>query len=194
VKYELNWPRDVRCSPEGPGAAYPEWIRPPIVELTIVCGPPGSGKTTWAGRRALARCLILDLDEIKAEIFDCPPHTFDPELVAPALRVRNDRLDQLSKRSRASHAFLIVSEPTAAGRQWWADKLQPTSIAVLETPEAECHRRIEADPSRASVVGKCRELATLWWSAYERRPGDRIVKPAALEPRRANERPWWGFA
>jgi 5-methylcytosine-specific restriction protein A len=192
ARYTLNWPRDVRCSPEGGGATHPEWLRPAIISLTIVCGPPGSGKTTWARRRALAGALILDLDEIKSEIFNAPPHVFDPELVGPALRVRNDRLDRLSRPSRIGQAFLIVSEPTAAGREWWDKKLRPTSIVVCETPEDECHRRIALDPSRAAVVAEHRRLVSLWWAAYTRRPGDRIAKPSAPEPK--SKKHYWGFA
>jgi hypothetical protein len=62
-----------------PASYRPDWLRPSIIPLTIVCGPPA-----W-----------------------------------PA-------------------AWLIMTEPSAERRAWWAATMKPRAIVVIEADEAVC--------------------------------------------------------
>lgn len=153
----------------------PEWLRPSVIPLHIVCGPPASGKSTYVAERAGGRDLVIDVDVIASELSGQPLHGWSSDKwLSPAIRLRNGMLGELSKAPRYDAAWLILSAAKAEHRQWWADKMRPASITVLEVPAAECMARVRADatwPREATfeAIGK-------WWSAYGRRAGDVIVK------------------
>lgn len=153
----------------------PEWLRPSIIPLTIVCGPPASGKSTYVSERAGKRDMVIDLDVIASGLAQSSLHGWDrAKWLGPAIRLRNAMLGELSKPNRYDAAWLILSAAKPEHRQWWADKMQPASVVVLEAPAAVCMERVRADAERNreatfEAIGK-------WWSAYGRRDGDVIVK------------------
>lgn len=158
-----------------PASNHPEWLLPSAIPLLIVCGPPASGKTTWAREQLAGRGELIDLDEIMAELSGLPLYQAGREWLNPAVRQRNNMLGSLSRRPKWQRAALIVGEPSAERREWWAEKLRPTRVVVMETPEDVCIQRLNADPRRTS---RGIELATAiheWWSRYTRRPGDVVV-------------------
>ena len=168
-----HWHDSIKQSMErgGRAATHPDWLKPSIIPLTIVCGPPASGKTTYVQQHAAPGDLIIDIDAIVAEMSGVPMHGWDRDRwLNPALFRRNDMLGSLSRQSPHTAAWLIVGEPRAEKRQWWQDALKPTDIIVIETPEGECLRRIASDRDRpyaatAAAIGK-------WWLDYEPRLGD----------------------
>lgn len=168
----------------GRASARPEWLRPSLVPLVIVCGPPASGKSHYVAARAGAGDLIVDLDRIAAELSGEPEHLWDRSWLSAALRRRNALLGELGKVSGWPAAWLIVSEPVAEHRQWWADKLQPREVVVLEVRPAQCLRRIADDPARDHV--RDATAVDRWWSLYRRRDGDRVeaAEGAAAPPPR----------
>jgi 5-methylcytosine-specific restriction endonuclease McrA len=50
----------------GFAATIPKWIRPSAIPLTIVCGPPAAGKTSYVREHAQWNDLVIDLDAIIA--------------------------------------------------------------------------------------------------------------------------------
>lgn len=160
----------------GKGSRWPEWLRPSVVPLTIVCGPPASGKSRLVSERAKPDDLVLDLDLIAASLSGQPPHAWGTQWLDPALRERNELLGRLSRKpSTWPAAWLIVSEPLAERRQWWWSTLRPTEIIVMETDPAICRARLRSDPERAATLDTMAEAVTRWWSRYERRQGDTLI-------------------
>ena len=51
-----------------PGSYRPDWLRPSIIPLTIVCGPPASGKNHYVRQRAGGTDLMIDLVAIAHEL------------------------------------------------------------------------------------------------------------------------------
>jgi 5-methylcytosine-specific restriction endonuclease McrA len=151
-------------------AIHPKWLKPSIIPLTIICGPPAAGKSTYAKQHAGPRDIIIDLDVIASEISGEPVHAWDRDAwLNAALYRRNDMLGSLSRPSTYKAAWLIVSEPKAKHRQWWADTLRPQSIIVIETPEAECIARLHADGRAGKRII---DAVVRWWFEYEPRRGD----------------------
>jgi len=161
----------------------PEWLKPSTIPLVIVCGAPASGKSTYAREHAGFADLVIDFDVIASEMSGQPLHGWDrAKWLTPAIRARNEMLgDIMRPTTRWPRAWLIASEARPDNRQWWADKMQPERIVVIETPPAECMARARADSSRPreqtfEAIGK-------WWSAYERRSGDEVVRWRATQVR-----------
>jgi 5-methylcytosine-specific restriction protein A len=157
--------------------ARPDWLKPSLVPLTIVCGPVAAGKTTWVRAHAAPGDLVLDLDQIAAEMAGSSPRGWDAKWIGPALRARNDVLGSLSRPGSGwRRAWLILSEPDRDRRQWWHDALKPQRIVVLETQPATCMERVRLDPDRAVRRESQYQAISGWWGRYSRRDGDEIVK------------------
>ncbi len=160
---------------------HPSWLGAATVPVTVVCGAVAAGKTSWVAARAGDDDLVIDLDAIVRELtrggapsVACASRS----QIFRAGRVRNNLLARLTR----AHcpwpaAWLIVAEPRARWRKWWDERLRPSGgVVVLETPVAECVRRVRADAvrrlrERAQVRGVMR-----WWELYEPRDGDRVVR------------------
>jgi hypothetical protein len=179
---KTNAARRARSDRESDVAAanHPDWLKPSLIPLLIVCGPPGAGKSTWAREQLGKGGLLIDLDEIMAELSSLPLYQAGREWLNPAIRRRNSLLGCLSRPARWARAALIVTEPAAERREWWATKLRPASVVVLETSEGVCIDRLNADPRREARRIEIAEAVHTWWSRYTRRVGDVIV-PGGLK-------------
>ncbi len=148
----------------GRAVAYqPEWLPMPRVPVQAVCGPPGSGKSTYVRERAQPGDLVLDVDEIAVELTRKPLYHATSDEVAAALRVRNKRLADLAAVDCPyPRAWLIVTGSTPEVRDFWARKLG-RPVHVLTTTKAEWMERIRADPRRPPAAQRAAIEAVLRW-------------------------------
>lgn len=129
---------------------HPQWLKQSAVPLTIVCGPPGSGKTTYARTRMSKGDIIVDLDDILAALGSSQWDGSKENLNA-ALGIRNAMLGKLAN-AHGCCAWFIVAAPTRQERAWWANKLGG-NVILMDTSEAECKRRCEARQTPLAVKG-----------------------------------------
>ena len=144
-----------------PDAAYPSWLAPrSSSDLRIVFGPPGSGKSQLVAEKRAASDLVIDLDEIIAQLSGQPIYQADRRWLGPALAQRNDLLDGLRSDQRA----WFITTGYATDRQFWIGKLKPARVIVMNTKALECVRRVRADDRRPEDV-KRRHIGAiyLWW-------------------------------
>jgi hypothetical protein len=162
-----------------PASHMPEWLRPSAIRLTMVCGPPASGKSFYVRQHASPSDLVIDLDLIVAELLGQPvSHQWDRERwLQIAVRKRNAMLGDLSKRVSWPAAWLIMPEPSAERRIWWARKMLPAAIIVIEADEATCIANAAHDADRDQH--RTALMVRRWWSEYRPRSDDRVVRPAA---------------
>jgi 5-methylcytosine-specific restriction endonuclease McrA len=155
----------------GGWVSQPDWLKPSAISLTIVCGPPASGKSAYVMQRAEPGDVVIDLDLIVAELAGAPMrHDWSRDRwLGPAMRRRNEMLGDL-RNAKAGSAWFIVSAPRASDRQWWKAKLKADRVIMLAVPEAECMRRATAQGTResAGTVVAVRQ----WWSSYQPDAGD----------------------
>lgn len=121
---------------------HPEWLNPSAIPLTILCGPPCSGKTTYIAQHAGPHDTIIDVDTITQSIDPTYTHwsgRLTPGLLDRAVRTRNAMLGSLDRETKGK-AWFIVSAPTKAERDWWHAKLGG-QIVLLHPGTEECKRR-----------------------------------------------------
>ena len=160
------------------GAGVPEWLRPSACNLTIVCGAPGSGKSTWVARHASDGETIIDLDVIRSDISGLPMYHGDAGWLRASLAERNRRLACLASAPPDQKAWFIVSAPRAEDRQRWREILCPRRVVVIETQLDECLLRIRRDPRRSGMTADHMGAAVRWWRKYRRLEGETLVTAA----------------
>lgn len=149
---------------------HPEFLRPSVAPLTIVCGPPGAGKTRYCTDRFARGHLLIDLDLIA---WSCGATDGDyqwdrDKFLAPALRKRNAMLAYLSRKEcRFKAAWFIVGAPEASERAWWQRKLEPDDIVLLMPTPSVCISRLSAVGRKGKVLP--------WFTNYSPRRGDVIL-------------------
>lgn len=167
-----------RLGPESTGegsVSRPSWLQTSKVPLTIVCGPPGAGKSTYVRTHAGPRDRIICFDEIAGRLFgrggaERPQANLTQGQTLAVLRERNTALGDLmfaKNRDRWPRAWLIVSEPIARHRLWWST-VTGARIIVLPVPRDECLARIQRDAAAGDVRGEgAIGYVDAWWRLYE---------------------------
>ncbi|MBS3962439.1 MAG: AAA family ATPase [Sandarakinorhabdus sp.] len=150
---------------EGASRARPDGLERSAVPLTIICGPPGSGKTTLARERAKPLDIVIDLDDILVKLSGEPRYAVSKRWLAQALELRNNLLQALATERAAGHAFFIVGAPTHEERQWWQDQLGG-DVILLAVPAGECLRRIAEDADRKGMAGRYVRPVHEWWDRF----------------------------
>jgi hypothetical protein len=152
---------------------HPTWLGPSAIPLTIVCGPPASGKTTLVKDRADSTDAVICLDSIMAHINPRYQHwqrDLNRADFNHAIRARNAMLAQLS-RATSGKAWFIISAPTEGERAWWQGKLGG-DVILLDPGLEECKRRASnrGTPRALSGIDKWYRSSRMPWTAPEEKP------------------------
>lgn len=138
----------------GGASNHPDWLKPSAIPLTIVCGPPCSGKTTYVAERAKPGDIVIDLDVIASTIdptYSQWQGNLTTELLNRSIRTRNAALGSL-ERQRQGSAWFIVAAPTQAERDWWKRKLGG-DVVLLHPGADECKRRAAQRGTPRAIKG-----------------------------------------
>ncbi|HHV61139.1 MAG TPA: AAA family ATPase [Firmicutes bacterium] len=135
-------------------------------QVTLVCGPPGSGKTSYVREHARRGDLILDLDAIFMAISGLPWYDKPEELLPFAAEARDAILRRLERPSNVRRAWVIMSGAKRQERESLRQRLR-AKVVMLDVPADECMRRIKQDERRAHQVEEWRGLVERWWREYE---------------------------
>ena len=110
------------------------------IPIVMVCGPPGSGKTTYVRERAGPGDMVIDLDVIRSQLAGTDVHQAAAEWTAKALDERNRMLKSLaSPDQKHERAWFIIAAPDREARETWARKLG-AQVVVLSGPAARMCR------------------------------------------------------
>jgi predicted kinase len=143
--------------------------------VTLVAGPPCSGKSTYVAQRFEQGDLLIASDEIAQALSREPEHV-NPEHLkefvwaafwAVLKEVRHTPLDQ--------HAWVILSAPTLQLRHDFR-RIDYAHVVVMSTPREICEQRVNErfrawDARRDAYLGYIDE----WFRRYEPDPRDEQV-------------------
>jgi hypothetical protein len=134
------------------GFGIPHNLQRSKIPVTLICGPPASGKTTWVNAHRKLGDTVISLDECKLKVGGRMWDT-DRRIWRRALAYRDALLRTLAIQAHG-HAYVVVGAPTQAERDAWCAALGVPAdrVVVLDTPADECIRRLHADPARAHAV------------------------------------------
>jgi len=157
---------------------HPVWLEPSAIPLTIVSGPPASGKTTYIRENAGPNDIVIDLDGIMSRLRPGYTHWsngLDTGLFNQAIRVRNAMLGSLKKES-GKRAWFIVSAPTPGERAWWQRKLGG-EVVLLHPGIEECKRRAleRGTPNAVAGIDRWVRASREPWVPPESRPKKRQI-------------------
>ncbi|MFD0344020.1 AAA family ATPase [Streptomyces sp. NPDC127117] len=128
--------------------------------VTLVCGPPCSGKTTYVRDRAKPGDLVVDWDAL-AQALGSPHPWGHPAPLTPFIAEARDAVTARLARSHAvERAWIIATAPRQADRA----RLAPhgAAVVVLATPEDECVRRARHDGRPGGTI----EAIESWWRTH----------------------------
>jgi hypothetical protein len=149
---------ELKTAREGTDRAFsmiPEWLDVRC-NMTVVCGPPAAGKTTYVKHRANAGDIVLDTDDLIMELFGVHGHANDDMgKVAAAIQLRNKRIANAAPHDTL---WLIASAPSDTERRYW--KAKGAKVVLLNPGHTECIKRAKGRPRyyKAAIVR--------WYQAY----------------------------
>ena len=151
--------------------------RPPARKrgvITVVCGPPGSGKSTWVREQMRRGDLVVDLDSLMSALTGLPHHD-KPESVLPlAFEARDSLVNRLARDGSPGAAWIIAMAAKPVHRQAIAERVEG-KIVVFETAAEVCKQRVVGRPDGRDWP----RLIDEWWAQYERGRNEAIMTWAA---------------
>lgn len=127
---------------------------------TLVYGPPAGGKSTWANRQSKETgAIVYDLDDIAEEI-GIPRYQRTKHQAQRALR---ELMRRLGKHPADAKLIFVTTAPTPKRRSFWAKLLLADTVRLIMAPEAECKRRVDADPQRRQHKSHQYEIIERWF-------------------------------
>lgn len=141
----------------------PSDLKPSLIPLKIVCGPPGAGKSAYVRDHAKPGDLIICLDTILSNLSGQPEHQAPVQFLPRAIKIRNDMLRSLAMPGNTHPAaWFIVGCPDPNERKRWAAMLG-AQLILMDTQPEECARRIKHDPARVGQHRPMIDNVLRWW-------------------------------
>ena len=135
--------------------------------MTLVCGPPGSGKSTYVRDRIKCGDLVVDLDDIWSA-FTWQKKGDHPDGLLPYICEARDAVLKKWGYHRRIDIWFIHSAASRQKRRA-VRRMFGADVVVLETTPNECVRRV-TEQGRDPV--KTFKWATAWWHEYQKTPKD----------------------
>lgn len=169
---------DQKTAAEGGGFGsmlyFPKLGILPTIPVSVVCGPPAAGKSTWIAQHKNPDDIVIDLDDLIVEMFGQHRSNND-DLRRQALLERNRRLQGLgSYKGPATGAWFATTAPRRWQRDHWAYTLKAKEVLLILTPEQKGRARVFQDAHRTAASASQLRLIRQWWQQYSPRPEDVI--------------------
>uniref|UniRef100_UPI002AFDE9F8 ATP-binding protein n=1 Tax=Hoeflea sp. TaxID=1940281 RepID=UPI002AFDE9F8 len=148
------------------------------VPVTLVCGPPGSGKTTWVRKHMRAGDTVIDFDDIRQRLGF--KRYEGGQVALRAAFVERDKMIRRLARMVRGRAWLVIMAPTDAERKAWVKALGDVEVVEMDASADVCRERIKADTTRRGAVPQLLKAVDVWFSARSATPGGVVKSPQPL--------------
>ena len=147
--------------------SIPRHVGTSALPVTLVCGPPCAGKTTYVTAHRQAGDVVIDLDECIAKRGG-RRWTLDKAERQAGFDLRNQLICDLQRpRPGSPRAWLIVAAPTLDERQAWCKVLGDVTIKMVVASKRTCLARLNADPALAYALRSLMKAIDWWFNKYE---------------------------
>lgn len=135
--------------------------------VTIVFGPPGSGKMTYVRERFKWGDLIVDFDALYAAMSGMPIYEKPAPLAPFVCAARDAVIKRVLRPNDVLRAWIITTEPNRKKRADLKRLLGEPEFVELKCSPNECLRHIEDDPNRGDKVKLWHKVIFEWFKKYE---------------------------
>ncbi len=135
----------------------------------LICGAPGSGKTSYVQQAKQPGDLVVDLDMLGCALTGDLQNLYaDHSTILPLLiNIRESIYKDISSRLGTwNRAYVITTEANISNLDTIADSLN-AEILIMNTSKEQCLIRINKDPRRRNRVTLYSDLAENWFQTYE---------------------------
>jgi predicted kinase len=138
------------------------------MEVTLVCGPQGAGKSNYVAQHMRPGDLVVDLNGLWAALSHSQSHQMPEENFAFACEARDAVYRRIAQGSKkvGHRAWIITQASSIAERRRIAALVRSQRTVVLETSPDSCIERLTSsnDPRPLQDIVTAIER---WWREYE---------------------------
>ena len=132
------------------------------MSVTLVCGPPGAGKSTYVNQQRLEGDIVWDFDAVLMTVTGLDSHERSERsksLIGFIFAMRDGLFREVLRSGQGKRVWIIESCPLAADRERFVRDFA-ARVVLLDTEESICRERM-----RGRGEGWDKPLAD-WWSQF----------------------------
>lgn len=145
--------------------------------VTLICGPPGAGKTSLVMARRRHGDLVLDLDRLVLALTGLPMFEKPAAVMPFAWEARDAILAKLELPSHLTRAWIVTMGAKREPRARLRERLGADVVIVKPSPLV-CITRIQEDPRRKGVWKAWEKIVRKWYRDYEPGEGETVLTDA----------------
>lgn len=130
--------------------------------ITLVCGPPGSGKTSYVKDHMRWGDLVIDFDYLYSALSFLPTRE-KPDQLYPYVECARKALYKKIMYGCPVDVWVIMGGARARDREQFPD----AKIILLKKSVSECLRNIMKDPERSGEIERYRPMIEKWYRQYD---------------------------
>jgi len=145
--------------------------------ITLVCGAPGCGKSTYIRKHKLYGDVVIDLDEIYHALTGLPFYDKPAELFDFVHFVRNQALNRaaaLQRSGKIRNVWVAAGLPKAHLRERETRRLN-AHVVLIEASVNSCMANIHRDKRRKKNAEAWLPIVEKWWRFYEASADDEVI-------------------
>lgn len=143
-----------------------------MTPVTIVCGPPGAGKSTYVAQHKGSGDLVLDVD-LLFRALTLGDGREKPDGILPFVLAARDAVIKLLKAGLMgpSRAWIIMGGENNAPRLELSQSLN-ANVVIIPTPTGECVARMKKQGRPDWHIQEVEPVCLKWHRVFEIMPGE----------------------